>query len=110
MPRPNAADAIEHELNPTEPTLFSMIAVTKISDHEYEVNVSAATPTTHRVTLREDDFRRLGREGESAEELIMRSFAFLLEREPNTSILSSFDLPLIGRYFPEYETTIRRDE
>lgn len=35
------------------------------------------------------------------------SFRFLLEREPNTSILSSFDLPVIGRYFPEYEREIR---
>jgi hypothetical protein len=30
----------------------------------------------------------------------------LLEREGNTSILTSFDLPLIGTYFPEYEQEI----
>jgi len=40
--------------------------------------------------------------------LIEESFRFLLEREPNTSILSTFDLPVIGRYFPEYEREIAR--
>jgi hypothetical protein len=35
-------------------------------------------------------------------------FEFLLQRESNTSILSSFELPVIGRYFPEYEDEIRR--
>ena len=40
-------------------------------------------------------------------DLVRRSFEFLLEREPKASILRRFDLPLIGRYFPEYERTIR---
>ena len=38
--------------------------------------------------------------------LIEKSFEFLLEREPNTSILSRFDLPVIAHYFPEYEDQI----
>jgi hypothetical protein len=42
----------------------------------------------------------------SEEALIERSFEFLLERESNTSILSHFDLPVIDKYFPEYEKTI----
>jgi hypothetical protein len=33
-------------------------------------------------------------------------FAFLLEREPTESILSSFDVGVIGRYFPEFERVI----
>jgi hypothetical protein len=40
-------------------------------------------------------------------ELVRRSFAFLLAREPKTAILSTFDLPVIARYFPEYEERIR---
>lgn len=40
--------------------------------------------------------------------LVTRSLAFLLEREPPTSILRSFDLTVIGRFFPDYEATIRR--
>ena len=44
----------------------------------------------------------------SAEELVRRSFEFLLEREPKESILSRFDLTVISRYFPEYERLISR--
>ena len=35
-----------------------------------------------------------------------RRSRFLLEREPKESILSRFDLPIISRYFPEYEEEI----
>jgi hypothetical protein len=70
--------------------------------------------TRHSVTVRGDDLRRL--EPETAardqplepERLVRRSFEFLLERESKESILRSFELPVIGRYFPEYEGEIRR--
>jgi hypothetical protein len=38
---------------------------------------------------------------------VEKSFEFLLEREPNTSILRSFELGVTAGYFPEYERTIR---
>lgn len=41
-------------------------------------------------------------------ELVRRSFEFLLAREPKESILSSFGLSTIARYYPEYEREIRR--
>jgi hypothetical protein len=41
------------------------------------------------------------------EELIRSSFKFLLEREPKESILESFELPTISRYFPEYDQAVR---
>jgi hypothetical protein len=41
-------------------------------------------------------------------DLVRRSFLFLLAREPKESILSSFSLSEIVRYFPEYEREIRR--
>jgi hypothetical protein len=40
--------------------------------------------------------------------LVKRSFEFLLTREPKESILSSFGLSVIARYFPEFEREIRR--
>jgi hypothetical protein len=39
--------------------------------------------------------------------LVRRSFEFLLEREPKESILGSFVLSTILRYYPEYERKIR---
>jgi hypothetical protein len=85
-----------------------MIEVTHISGNRYEVTVAAATRTTHHVTLREADRQRLAGDSVSAQRLIEESFRFLVEREPNTSILSNFDLPVINTYFPEYEREIRK--
>ena len=46
--------------------------------------------------------------GETPEALVAESFRFLLEREPPESILRSFELPIIGRYFADYAEEIRR--
>jgi len=84
------------------------ILVEPLSQNEWLVTVEARTTTKHRVRVTPDDLRRFGGGDVSAERLLEASFRFLLERESNTSILSSFDLPVIGRYFPEYEKEIRR--
>jgi hypothetical protein len=84
-----------------------MIRVRFVRGDLYEVTVPGKNETVHRVTLRQFDRRRLAGENLSAEKLIEESFRFLLEREPNTSILTTFDLSVISRYFPEYERVIR---
>ncbi len=84
-----------------------MILVEQAGREEWLVTVKAATTTQHRVRVTTADLDRFT-EGRTAEELLRESFRFLLERESNTSILDSFDLPLIGRYFPEYEREIRQ--
>jgi hypothetical protein len=63
--------------------------------------------TRHAVTLDRATYERLTGGRVSPEALVRESFAFLLEREPAGSILRAFDLPMIGRYFPEYEADIR---
>jgi hypothetical protein len=85
-----------------------MISIRKIDDETFEVSVAAGTTTRHRVTLRAADRVRLAGNDASAERLIEESFRFLLDREPNTSILGRFELPVIGQYFPEYAREIRR--
>lgn len=62
--------------------------------------------TDHTVTLTRKDRARFG-EDVDPETLVRESFRFLLEREPKEDILPSFDLTMIGRYFPEYEKEIR---
>jgi hypothetical protein len=61
----------------------------------------------HSVTLTRADFQRLAASGETPDGLVRRSLTFLLERESKESILPSFDLMTIGRYFPEFEREIR---
>jgi len=73
----------------------------------YAVTVSeGASSTNHRVTVSTPDYERLRKGDESPEDLVRRSLEFLLTKEGKESIMSSFDLTLIGRYFPEYEKTI----
>ena len=65
--------------------------------------------TDHSVRIAQADLERWGRgtEQKDVEELVARSFDFLLEREPATSILRMFDLSVIPRYYPEYDRIFR---
>jgi hypothetical protein len=63
--------------------------------------------TNHRVAVTRRDLGRLAPGADGPDDLVRRSFEFLLEREPKESVLPEFDLPVIGRYFPDYEATIR---
>ena len=63
--------------------------------------------TEHDVAVTREDLARLAPGAEDPVDLVRRSFEFLIAREPKESILRSFDLPVIGRYFPEYEREIR---
>jgi hypothetical protein len=83
-----------------------MITVKEIDSTTFEVTVEAARTTTHRVTVSPAYYRKLTDGRVTPAALIEKSFEFLLERESNTSILSSFDLPVIGNYFPDYESKI----
>ncbi len=67
----------------------------------------AGGSTRHHVTLSAADLERLGTHHRSPEDLIRSCFGFLLEREPKESILASFDVSDIARYFPEFEREIR---
>jgi hypothetical protein len=84
------------------------IEVERVADGEFRVLViEGKSESSHCVTLKDEDFLRLAR-GKSAEELVRRSFEFLLEREPKESILAEFDLGVIRQYFAEYEREIKR--
>jgi hypothetical protein len=69
----------------------------------FDVVVSdAGGVTRHRVTMKAADFERLAR-GATPERCVEAAFRFLLDREPKESILRSFDVSMISRYFPEFE-------
>ena len=79
------------------------IVVKQTGPEIFEVSVGGRSPTTHRVTAPESYVRSLTGGHAQAADLIHKSFEFLLEREPNTSILRMFELSVIQQYFPEYE-------
>lgn len=84
-----------------------MVTVTPIDSTTFDVMVERAITTTHKVTLTAPYYEKLTGKRVTPEVLVEKSFRFLLDRESNTSILRSFDLPVIGQYFPEYERVIK---
>jgi hypothetical protein len=64
--------------------------------------------THHVVSVTETDLDRLASGAGDPSALVEASFAFLLEREPRESIMRSFELAVISRYFPGYADEIVR--
>lgn len=75
---------------------------------QFNVTVSNDSHTQHKVTLAKPYWQKLTKKQVTPENLVKKSFEFLLVREPKESILNSFDLSLIAAYFPEYETEIKK--
>lgn len=69
---------------------------------EYLVVVEgAAEVTSHRVTVWPSDIERYA-PGSTPEALLEAAFTFLLEREPQRSILTRFEVSVIEQYFPDF--------
>lgn len=62
--------------------------------------------SNHHVEFSKSYYQKLTSGNYPPELLVERSFEFLLQREPKESIMGSFNLTVINRYFGEYESTI----
>ena len=78
------------------------ISVTEKGQDTFEVVVTTQSITTHSVTISDAIHTQQTNGKISKETLLEKSFEFLLEREPNTSILSQFKIEVISKYFPDY--------
>ena len=84
-----------------------MIEIKKKSESEFAVIVEEeGDKTQHIITLDDDYYYLLTQAKIGKEELIRKSFQFLLVREPKESILSRFNLKVIKNYFPKFESEI----
>jgi hypothetical protein len=70
--------------------------------------VEGGSRSRHDVAVRNTDLATLDPTAADPTDLVRRSFEFLLAREPKESILTTFDLTVISRYFPEYKAEVRR--
>jgi len=85
------------------------IEVEKLDETRYRVHLTdSESQSSHQVTLQAEDRNRICGARIGPEELIRRSFEFLLEREPKESILRRFDLSVISRFFPKFEAEMMR--
>ena len=82
--------------------------IEKQSNDVFKVTILGNTTTQHEVTITDDVHQDLTSGRASKEELLDFSFRFLLDREPNTSILSSFEIMVIDRYFTDYTCEVRK--
>jgi len=64
--------------------------------------------TRHQVTLSKADHARLTNGSCPPDRCIEAAFRFLLDRESKEAILSRFDISVISRYFPDFESKLPR--
>ena len=63
------------------------VSIKKLNDDVFEVTVAKTSTTTHTVTVTDQTLSDLSDSNVTKTQLLEFSFRFLLEREPNTSIL-----------------------
>jgi hypothetical protein len=78
------------------------ISITPRDQDTFSVTVTGSSITTHTVTISDQTHSKLTGGKISKVTLLEKSFDFLLQREPNTSILAKFKLEVISQYFPDY--------
>ncbi|MDA2935244.1 hypothetical protein MYX82_13020 [Acidobacteria bacterium AH-259-D05] len=78
---------------------------TKTEDpFEFSVTIREGSGETHhRVTMSQATYESLTGGRVTPDSCVRAAFKFLLDREPKESILSTFDMTIISRYFPSFE-------
>jgi hypothetical protein len=78
---------------------------------EFEVEVKEEkSSTSHTVSMSKEFYSKItGGQPIEPQEVIRKTFMFLLDREAKETILGRFDLSSVSRYFPDYEDVILRE-
>ena len=87
---------------------MASIKITEIEKDKFFVEVSDNVKSSHNVVISDKVYQELTNSMISKYELLEKSFAFLLDREPNTSILTNFEIQIISHYFSDYTNCVRR--
>jgi hypothetical protein len=84
------------------------VTITPMEPGWYGVQLEEGdTTTSHRVHVPAELLDDLGLTDVDRELVVRETFAFLLEREPPSSILGEFSLDVVPRYFPEFYDELR---
>ena len=88
---------------------MSEITVTPMDDRHFGVELREGEVTTsHKVAVPPEMVEDLGLTDVDPDVLVRESMAFLLEREPATSIMSEFALSDIQGFFDDYYDELSR--
>jgi hypothetical protein len=75
-----------------------------VDERLYQVEATVdGSHYAYRVSVPEDLVERIGAEPAA---IVRATIAFLLDREPPTSIMERFDCSVVSRFFPEYEAEL----
>ena len=85
-----------------------LINIKQINNNEFSVIVKKKMVTEHTVIISDQTLHKLTKNLKTKEELLKFSFEFLLEKEDNTSILETFELLEILKYFPDFSSHIEQ--
>jgi hypothetical protein len=82
------------------------IVTQAVDERLYEAEVTVeGRHYAYRVSVPDDLVERVGADPAA---IVRATVAFLLDREPPTSIMERFDCSVVSRYFPEYEAELPR--
>ena len=87
---------------------MASVKITEIGKDKFLVEVIDNVKTSHNVVISDKVYQELTNSMISKYELLEKSFAFLLDRDPNTSILTNFEIQIISHYFSDYTNCVRR--
>ena len=81
-----------------------------VGDKRADFVFGVVLPENHKYTVwfSNDYYQKLTGGKITPDELVKKSFEFLLMRESPSSILPEFELSVISHYFTEYEPTLRK--
>ena len=85
---------------------MASIKITEIEKDKFLVEVNDNVKSSHNVVISDKVYQVLTNSMISKYELLEKSFEFLLDREPNTSILTNFEIQIISHYFSDYANCV----
>lgn len=88
---------------------MAKISVSKIGEEPYKFEVvikESGSSSSHTVEMKKGFYKNLDTKT-TPEEVVKKSFDFLLEREPKESILGSFNIEVISNYFPNFSQKVK---
>ena len=82
--------------------MMKLIDVQKITESEFLVRINKDTETRHIIVVSDEAHKNFSAGELTKEQLVKKSFLFLLRKENQKSILKKFRIEEIEMYFPEF--------
>ena len=79
-----------------------IIDINKIDKDIYKVKINKENITQHTIKISDEAYKKYSKNDITKEQLVKKTFLFLLSKESNTSILKVFAIEDVEKFFPEF--------